>query len=32
MDVILGIIWGIILDDPIYLWEIKTSLGNVCTQ
>ena len=32
VDIIVGIIWGIILDNPVNFGEIKTSLSYICTQ
>ncbi|MCL4419193.1 hypothetical protein M1146_03770, partial [Patescibacteria group bacterium] len=32
MDVFLRIIWGIVLNDPIYLWDIKTSGSYIGTK
>ena len=32
MDVVLGIIWWIELDNPVNIWEVQASLGHVCAQ
>lgn len=32
MDVIFGIIGWVILNDPVNLWEVQTSLGDICTK
>jgi hypothetical protein len=28
----LGVIWGVILDDPVHLRDVQTPGGHVCTQ
>ena len=32
MDVIIGIIWGVKLDNPVNFREVKTSLSNVSAE
>ena len=32
MDVIIRVIGWVILDDPIDLREVKTTLGNICAE
>jgi len=29
MDVIIWIIWRIVLNNPVYLWEVKAALGYI---
>jgi len=32
MNVIIRIIWGVKLDNPVNFREIKTSLGHICAE
>ena len=32
MDVVARVIWGIELDDPVYLWDVETSRCNIGTD
>jgi len=32
MDIVLGVIWWIILNNPVNIWEVETTLSNVSTQ
>jgi len=32
VDVIIGIIWGVVLDNPVHLWKVEASLRHIRTQ
>jgi len=32
VDVVIGIIWGVVLDDPVNLWKVETTLCNISAQ
>lgn len=32
VDVIIGIIWGVVLDNPVNLWKVEASLCHIRTQ
>lgn len=32
VNVIFWIIWGVELNDPVNIWEVETSLCNICAQ
>ena len=32
MDVVIGIIWRVVLHDPVDLREVKSTLGHICAN
>jgi hypothetical protein len=32
VDVVLWVIRGVKLDDPVYLGEVETTLGHICAE
>ena len=32
MNIVIGVIWRVILKYPVDLWEVKSSLGDICAE
>ena len=32
MDVVVGIIWGVVLDHPVHFGEVQAALGDICAE
>ncbi len=30
VDVVAGVIWGVVLDDPVYARDVEPTSGDVC--